>query len=217
MVNLSKSNVDYNHFIENLSPESSYVLGLIWGDGYLNNKSQHYRISLEMVHEDLCQLNNIFNTTGRWSESRRSRINRKPQLTYMTSNKTLYFYLKDNNYEIKSGALPIILNNIPENLHNYWWRGYSDADGCFYINKKNHLKHFCLSSTYEQDWSLAEQLMKFLNIKYAISRRIQGKNKYSIIRISNRKDVIKYGDYIYSGESFGLDRKFQKFNLIKNW
>lgn len=157
----------------------------------------------------------IFNKAGHWTTATRKRPHNKQQLLLTVSNKTLVEYLESKNYLIKSGANAIILNNISDNLKHYWWRGYLDADGCIYYNKKQCLKQLCFSSTYSQDWTFCEDLFKILNIKYKIQLNKTEKSKSSIIRIL-AKDLLNLCEYIYSGEQFGYKRKYDKYLLIKN-
>ena len=65
--------------------------------------------------------------------------------------------------------------------------------------------------------------MKQLNIKYSIARKQQLQNnkvnKFSIIRITNRKGIKILGDYIYQNyenDKIGLQRKYDKFVKIKS-
>ena len=169
-------NVDAKKFI-NPDKYASYLLGLLWGDGYLNNISQSYKISIECISSDLNQILNIFNKTGRWTRTIRQRPNRKEILILQTSNKNLYEYLHTLNYVNKSHLNSTIVESLNEEILPYWWRGYFDADGCFYAHMQNNCHQLSLSSSFEQDWTFAENLFKKLEIKYTIKRRKQLQNK----------------------------------------
>lgn len=204
---------DERSFINCVKPESAYLLGLIWGDGTLGKNSSLIRI--EMVKEDLITLLPLFQLFGHWTVSCRNRPNRKTQMTIQTHNIDLSEYLKNNNYLIKSYSNPIILGDIPKDLHHYWWRGYFDADGCLYVNKKLCLYQTCLSSTYNQDWTHAENMLNELELKYTVMRTIRSeKSRYSAIRFTSKPSMIKFGEYLYAGEQFGLERKLNKYLSI---
>lgn len=219
-VNIStKSGIDEKFFINCQTPESAYILGFIWGDGYILkdiNKSI-FKLSIECVEEDLKTIEEVFNKAGKWTRATRTRINRKPSLLLTVSNKKLIEYLESKNYLIKSGANAIILDDIEYDLQKYWWRGYLDADGCIYYNKNLCSKQLCFTSTYDQDWTFCENSFKNLNIKYTIRRtkELRSKSKSSKVRVSTL-DICKLCEYIYSGESFGFKRKYDKYLLIKN-
>lgn len=214
-----KSYIDENFFINCSTPESAYLLGFIWGDGYvyINTKKLVYRLTIECEEQDFLLIEDIFNKAGNWLRYVRKRKNRKQSLTLMNNNILLLKFLEQNNYLIKSGGVPIILDRIPEDLKHYWWRGYFDADGCIYYHKKRCLKQFCFSSTYDQDWGFCENLFTDLGIYYKIIKTISKTNsKSSVIRTTSKDNVIKICEYIYSGVQFGLQRKYDKFLSIKN-
>jgi len=92
--------------------------------------------------------------------------------------------------------------------------GWIDADGCFYYNKKNNCRQFSIACSYEQDWSIFENLLNDLSITYSISRQ-KNKNKYSHLRITNKIGINTLGDYIYS-DFIPMKRKHMKYlEIIK--
>lgn len=221
----SKYKVNPNIFIKNLTKESAYILGLLWADGYVLSKKYIHSIKLECIKKDILIFYNIFQQTGNWGLLFRNRNNRQPQGLIHTSNKPLVTYLINNNYgphNIKSADS--ILNNIPAHLHKYWYRGLIDGDGCWYVNKKRHAYQFSLAGSYKQDWTYFKSLLNKLKIKYSISRRVQlrkdaSDTKSSIIRITNKPDLIKFGTFIYDGyiiDHIGLQRKYDKYILINS-
>lgn len=61
------------------------------------------------------------------------------------------------HFKNKSLASPMFVFNFPEELQHYFWRGYSDGDGCFCIKKQNNKKKtgdWSLCGPYEKDWGL---------------------------------------------------------------
>ena len=99
--------------------------------------------------------------------------------------------------------------------------GIIDGDGSYYLNEKYGLRHFEISSTYEQDWKYLKDVCENLNIKYKISliskinKKSNKLNKSSSFRIIG-KEILKLGVYLYDEEIIGLVRKYNKFNQIKN-
>lgn len=224
---MSKSVKNYrvnpNQFIKVNSKSIAYLLGLIWADGYVLSDNKRQRISIEMVKEDLKKLKPIFLSIGKWSVNCRNRQNKKPQMCIHTNNKILADFLIENDYTSKSNSPATkILNRIPKKFQSYWFRGLIDGDGCFYINKKRSMHQFNVSSSYNQDWCYMEDIFKKLKISYKIVKRKclqRGKiNKSSFVRITNKKDIVKFGNYIYnnySKDKIGLLRKYKKFLSIK--
>lgn len=202
------------------NPEQAYTLGFLWGDGYLNcpknTKCCYPYIGIQ--REDFDRVIKTFQSLGNWHIYYRKCNDRKEQGEAYLCNNTMGYFMRTNDYKLKSHTSPKkILSIIPENIKHYWWRGYIDADGCFYINETRNICQFSLSGSYDQDWSKFEELLTFLKIKYRIRRRIQNeKSKSSIVSISKRTSITKLGNYLYCGEkNIGLERKYKKFLAIK--
>lgn len=212
---ISTEKINFQLFTENFTPESVYILGLLWADGYVNKKTN--AISLECVEDDICVFYSIFQQTGNFNLYHRNRKNRKPQGIINCSSFNLSTFLKNNDYLNKSILSPMkILSLIPETLKNYFYRGWVDGDGCFYYNKKLHLMEFVMSGQYEQDWSSLISLCEKLEINYKISNiKTKKGHKHSRFLIKKKQDIVKFGNYIYQGKTFGLQRKYDRFLPMK--
>jgi flavodoxin len=208
MPKLNTDNIDCSLFSTNINENTCYILGLLWADGSMC----HNMVALECAEEDIHCLKEDFLSTGKWNIRFRKRSNWKPQMVYHISNKEFSNYLKENDYDKKSFISPDkILQKIPDNFKKFWFRGYWDGDGCFYYNIKNSA-----TSTYNQDWTFLENILNNLNIKFSI-RRVESKNSYSQIRITNKKDSLKLISFLYDSENeIGFERKKNKANLILN-
>lgn len=212
---------DISHFINPQDPFICYFLGFLWADGHIR-KNNRYEISMTIVSKDFKDIKKYCHLLGKeWKyfEFQPKQSWHKKASKIYISHKNLHAFLKENDYNIKSGAsADKILSKIPENLRHYWWRGYFDGDGWFgNINKRQAFYTFYFSSCYNQNWHFVENLMAQLDIKnYKISKNILTTGRNSIIGCANYDGIIKFGNYIYQGEQFGLKRKKNKFfNLIK--
>jgi hypothetical protein len=209
--------VDASTFINCTTKEVAYTLGLLWADGYLNNKSQKYKISLELTKIDFDNILPILQKCGEWTVAYRARVDRKPQGTAMTSNKALYEFLRKCNYETKSiSSATKILSYVKPELHRYWWRGYFDGDGCWYVNIQKYLYQMSMAGSYEQDWSFVDDLACRCDFKYSVRQREGRNNKSSAIVITRKQDLIRFGEFIYSEyDGIGLARKYEKYVQIR--
>ena len=217
--------VPAEQFYSPSTPQTSYLLGLIWADGYVktlqkkNKKSPAHRIEISMLSSDINELTNVFNSTGKWCFSHRQRDKRKPQTSVSTNNKPLVEFLEKNDFGIKTEmSADKILSKMPDKLKKYWFRGLSDGDGCFYVNEKNRQCQFSITSSLNQDWCYVETLLKELNITYSIQKIIRECGQHSSIRITSKKGVSKFGDFIYNGyeiDNIGLKRKYLKYLRVK--
>ena len=190
--------------------EACYVLGFLWADGWITENKHHHVTGCSIMKTDFDVLEPIVLKTFKWKIYQLQRKNRKAATTFKTNNIILFNFLKLHDYNDKSIVAPTsILSIIPENLKNFWWRGYFDGDGCFYHNK---VKQASISGSYQQDWSCVEQLLQSLGCTYSIYKRINKKSSYSQIRMTNIKSITNFGNFLYSSSpEMGLLRKFSKF------
>jgi len=223
----NKCNINPDLFYNITAKEISYLLGLIWADGFLNPSKNGYNHNLgfTMVKEDIENIKPILDSIGKWNyyERKQPIDTWKPSINVITNNKRIFKYLVENDYDKKSKvSADKIISKIPDDLKHYFFRGLIDGDGCFYYYKPKNgstIRQFALTSTYEQDWCYFENLCKQLKINYRIKRTTNSKSSSSVIRITNKDGIEKLGNYIYNNfekDKIGLIRKFNKFNLITN-
>lgn len=164
----------------------------------------------------------IFNVLEEWGYSfeKRRQETWVDQVRFVSKYRSMHSFLIDNNYHNKSGASAnLILSKIPDHLKPLFFRGLSDADGCFYVSKTNSTRQYCIASCFDQEWDFLEELLNNLTIKYSLKRvnrqTKEGKlNSYSRIRFVSPDNITKWGNYIYSSygvEGIGLPRKHAKY------
>lgn len=217
-----KCKVSLVKFTKKIDKHGAYILGLLWADGYLLKKdnSSNNIIKIECLAEDMKYFKISFDKTGLWDYYERKRSNRKLLICANTSNKALRDYLVDNDYLVKSSTSPIkIINKLPKSLVKFFILGVIDGDGCFYFNKKYGLRQFTITGSLNQDWEAFESILKKIKIDYRINRVPNNKNGYSQIRIINKANIKKLGDFIYSThrmDKIGLVRKHDKYlNIVE--
>lgn len=199
------------------TPESAYVLGLLWADGYIHPP---YSLSIECLSSDMDELQDTFYKVGKWNKYERSRKNRQPQTTFQLCNRELVSYLEGHNYTAKNfKSACSIVDTIPEKLLCYWFRGLIDGDGCFYMSPDGkNSRQFCVASSYEQDWKYMEIIFKRLGIRYKIKKQVSRLgHKSSMIRVTSPFDIKAFGEWIYQNykvDKIGLLRKYEKWKLI---
>lgn len=204
------------------TPEKAYTLGFLWGDGYLskaNIKTDLYHIRLEILEEDYKDIQKFIVHLGQWKGCARSR-NKKPTFCAALCDPVLGIFLKNNDYDKKSLCEPSkILSLIPDNLKYLWWRGYIDADGCFYVRKsigRQGQRHgtFTIAGNIKQRWGLLKQLLNTLGIGYRFENGIRKSGSYSAIIISNKKGLQSFKNYLFQNQTnIGLKRKRDKILL----
>lgn len=203
-------NVNADHFIECSTPEHAYLLGFIWADGTVLSAYKLKSIRVEITEADMNELKPIFESTGKWVYSRRERAGRQPQVSAQCDNAKLVDFLVDNDYQNKSVVSPDkILSLIPNHLIEFFIRGWSDGDGCFYHGKTSN--QFTMAGA-DQSWSALSNLLENLGVRASIKRRVVNTHKSSYLRISNKIGIKKFGEFIYeTHRTIGLSRKVEKY------
>lgn len=211
--------ISISNFLNIKNKEVAYFLGYFWADGniinYKSNNITHWRISLEIQSEDATNIYKILEFLGKWSIQKRKRnISWKETTTFVTNNKELYIFLKENDFDLKSNVEPTkILNLIPDELKNYFWKGFLDGDGSagLIVNKNPFIE---FSATYKYMWKEVSNLCNKLGIeKYYIYNNINKQNqKNSKFKINGKYtlSLVKYFPL------YGLDRKNNKLKTILN-
>ncbi len=198
-----------------LSPVGYYLLGFLWADGNLKKDSPIVRCSI--VEKDGDVLKDIFNQVGLWKikikpASIKNGVSRQSQVNFYVYDFYFYNFLKDNDFGLKSIRSPSkILNIIPTNFHYLFWRGYFDGDGCFYEGLSNSAN---VSGPIEQDWTDFLKCLDEIDVDYDFALYDRGSGKSSRVTMTNYEEIMKFGNYIYQNEFYGLIRKLDKFKLI---
>jgi len=209
--------VNSDLFTKNFTPESSYILGLLWADGYISKTTNS--ISLQCLQDDIDYFLPIFLKTGEFNTyTKKQSLNNKLSGTINFSSKPIADFLKENNYTSKSSDSPCkILSHIPNNLHKYFFLGWNDGDGCFYHNSNSNLIQCIITSSHEQDWKALENLCNTLDIQFTVRKTVRASSKYSQFQINQNESIIMFGEYLYSDPSIGLPRKKEKYLGIKSY
>lgn len=211
----AKKFVKIEPFLNCEEPEIAYIFGFLWGDGYIQNL-HGYNVRTKIEKSDGEELLKIFSKFGDWNVNfyQPKGINDKEQMIIHTNNKDLFNLFVSLDFEDKMLKSPQkLLNFIPKNLHKYFFRGLSDADGCIYFSSKNPSdSYFSISSNYDQDWSF---IMDYFNFGKVVKQRnhLGGTSRFVV---KNKKYLLKILNFIYSDKLFGLNRKYNKYLEIFN-
>ena len=210
-------NIDDFYNIE--KKEICYLLGLIWADGHLSKKTNS--LSLECNSDDMVYFKEIIDKVGKWSYYNRSRdrngVKCKSIINAYICDSLLHEFLEENDYLDKSTKSPVrIISKIPERLIKYFVLGFIDGDGCFYYKEKS-AGQFVLTGSLDQDWTLFDKIFNSIDVKCGLVRFASKDTGYSQLRVTNKKDIKKIGDYVYStieNDNIGLRRKYEKYKQI---
>lgn len=197
------------------SPNTVYLLGLLWADGNIYSGGRSYRINLEILKDDADEIEETVLSTGPWRTYLRKRGEWRPQYSFHTNDRFFYQYLYELDYGQKSiKSADAVLAKIPAHLQYLWWRGFWDGDGNFYYHSGQYLYQTTLTGTCEQNWGFVENLYDGLDIQFS-KQRVDGSSSCSRIRTSGKNNFLKVGEFLYQDlPNIGLSRKKEIFSRV---
>jgi len=217
----SRKKIDAEQFIKNISPIHAYILGFLWADGYIqkNKRKYDYNIKINLNIQDAKEIYNLLLKTGKWKYTEYANKNSKIYARLYYANKSLYEFLCNNDYLIKSSTQPVkILNHINQNLHPYWWRGYLDGDGYYNLDYKTGQHVIYIASNFDQNWNFCTNLCKKLGVESHLKSHKTTVHANSHFYLVGKQNVYKFLHYIYKDyNNLGLSRKFNKFKYATDF
>ena len=188
--------------------EKAYWLGFLYADGYVNlNKG----IELTLKEDDLSHIKKFKN----FMKCDNKISFREKQQAYRISiySKELAFDLTQLGcFQNKSLKLKFPTENqVPKHLIHHFMRGYFDGDGCICFGQGQ--LRFSVIGTKEYLLEYEKNILKVLNRKHPNKWNSEGK-AYNI-RYGGNIQVSKIFDYLYKDATIYLDRKHNKFAVLK--
>lgn len=196
------------NFFKSIDNESkAYFLGLMYSDGSVS-KNQFY---LKLKDEDIIV-----------------KFKEALECDYPIIHKEVPFYSymlevssqKSCNYLISQGCVinktrSIRLPNLKEELYRHFIRGFFDGDGCLQLQDKIYRCRFDLTSASKD---FLEQLRPLIT-REALSNGHLGKEiKYDVWHLNyTGHQIIQILDWLYKDSHFYLKRKYDKYQILKNY
>ena len=220
-----KNKINLNLFENIKDKEIAYILGLLWADGHVtfaNNSAKTPIVKHSAKDSDNIVFIKILKHSGTWNS-----FNCKNVGSYAKTPKTISVnwvsdrkfgeFLIENQYRNKTESPELILEKIPNELKAYWFRGFFDGDGSVSIKNKGH-HSIAFTGSEKQNWKFIIELFSNLNITNYKIRTVNSRGGASSqIRITNKKDLMKFENFIYSDydtECLGLQRKRIQFKNL---
>lgn len=194
--------------------EKAYALGFILADGCINSKNI---VEISVAKRDREIVDFISNTIE-------SNIN-----IYNTFNKEKRIFPRVKTSRKINDILKFTSGRLKEDRHyprvrkdleKYLLLGFFDADGCITWGIRKDRNRIWQKVSFTSQLHLLEGIQKMLYNEIGISSTIRPKSKENcyIIEFSNKKDVLKFINYIYPKEEdrfIVLQRKYLKANVLR--
>lgn len=210
----SKLPIDNISFFDNLNEKSAYILGIFIADGCLKPPNI---ISFGLHIKDIYMVEKFKHLIGLHNKITiyKNMASITVKDNYLYESITQYKLPKSRKTYNLDGCNYLFnkLNN--SNTTNHFIRGFLDGDGSIYYNKTYY--HKLSFSGYSREFldSINKQICTTLSINTGYFHKRNNSNTYSL-SFSGRKRILKICNWIYNNASICLDRKKEKWLLIKN-
>lgn len=222
---------DYFDIIDN--PNKAYWLGFIWCDSYVwvrqRKTGKEYGMKVDLSLIDISHLYKLSKEIENKTEIKqykpyKNRFGGNGVCRLSTYNKHLVQMLQE-----KYGIVPNrndckkVIDNIPKEYYKDFIRGLLDGDGSFSKYKVNTIK----SDKYTISFGGTEDLLLFIeqylydnNILESKGRKISRRHEnrdgdFRTLKLCGKQQVLRTLSFLYDNADTYLDRKYNKYLLMK--
>ena len=193
------------------SKELAYVIGFISADASID-KINRVEISTSIKDKSIIEfISKIIGSNISVDEKYIQEKKIFPR--YRTSRKIKDILKFVGNRKKEFRNIPIVSNKFTK----YLVLGFFDGDGCITWGRRKDRNRIWQNISFTSSYFLLESIQKIL-LKIGISSSIKpkGTEKCFVLKISSKKDVLKFCEWIYSDEDFIiLKRKFDVFRALR--
>lgn len=210
-----KYSINENYFDVIDTEAKAYFLGLLYADGYNNEKKKIIKISLQEMDVDILEkFNKEIKSNNTLKFIHKKTKNHQNQYCLMIYNKRISEKLHELGcIQAKSLILEFPTEEqVPQHLQRHFIRGYFDGDGHFGLSEDGLRYSLSITSTYmflervqmiiQNEIGLNSKLF-FCNKRYEKSTRA--------LKMSSRLKIAKLLNWLYKDCNFYLQRKYQKY------
>lgn len=208
----------YAKLLDFNNPISIYLLGYLWADGYISSKTGIVTMQLARKDEEIGK---YFTEIGPWKiKLFNHKLNGKvyPACKFSACSIVLAAKLNELNYGNKSYSdLDLVLDKIPIDKQNLFFRGYFDGDGCLSFQKIGAYK-YTITMNQSAAHKTIVKFFKKMSLKPVVLKQESKRGHLSkTINFFRKLEVRKLLDWIYTGNTeICLERKYQKYLEMTN-
>lgn len=226
---------NYRFFEEIDTEEKAYWLGFLSADGWVNKNEETNSgtIGIELQYGDIDHLKKFnkslsgnYQITDRWRKNTFPNGNTKTTHNCVIRIYSIYMYNDLHNLGFDGNkTYTFEMPKIPDDLIRHYMRGYFDGDGCFAISYNKSGKVNSYSCSY---LGASQKIIeKFENIIHDLgieSTRMDTYQRDGYARMwrvwindGDNQGRLKFLNYLYEDATIYLDRKYEKYKIIKNY
>jgi predicted DNA-binding protein YlxM (UPF0122 family) len=206
---------DVHYFNRIDTEEKAYILGLLFADGNINKNG--FEISLAETDKELLDKLSIIFYNKIILGYRKSKLCgkyvSKPQYRLIVTSQIIKNDLIKHGC-VQSKTFKIVLPKLNIDLYRHFIRGYFDGDGSICIpSKKPQNITITITSNKKFCDELAEYIKSIINVN---TKSIIRYKNVGCVRLTGRKQIIRFMNWIYTDSNLFLERKFNKYKNYIN-
>lgn len=187
------------------SPSKAYILGFILADSSIDNKN-NVEISVALNDKEVVDyISNVIGSNVNVSNkmNKKKRIFPKARTVKRIKDITKF----TGGYKKTERHYP----RIKKELEPYLLLGFFDGDGCISYGYRKDRKRLWHKISFTSSYSLLQGVQQYL-FKLGITTKLKPKSKSNcyVLEFANKKDILKFLDYIYMDNFVVLRRKYLK-------
>lgn len=202
-----KYGINENYFEEIDSEDKAYFLGLMFADGYNNEKKGEAIIKL---HSGDTEILNIFREK---LETNKPLRNDSGYIKLAIENKKLSFDLAKHGC-LKAKTFIIKFPELRKDLVRHFIRGYFDGDGCITQSGKYPIFSIVSNENFLNELQLILINELGLNKTKFITRHPERNHNIRTLIYGSFGNCIPIYHYLYDGSNFFMKRKKSKFETF---
>lgn len=208
---------DHSIFDNGLTPESAYILGLIYSDGCLSydDHTHRWRITIAMNDEELMNQVREMMTPNKKLYAYKHPNGRSTTYSVVSTNPTDIKFIQSMGV-CPQKSLIIKLPELPEDMYPHFIRGVFDGDGSIYKYRVSRGGDYYGISFTTGSKDFADALCKFLNEYVTLRAKVNKDCRKDTwyVKIGSRGDVDRFFNYVYHNATIFMKRKHEKFPAI---
>lgn len=209
---------DEHYFDQIDSIDKAYILGLLWADGH--NDVSRGKIILQLQEKDkelLESINKIISSDRPLWFCPLHTKNKNWSNTYTLTLQSDHISNVLESYGMvqRKSLVLEFPDVVKEDLFGPFIRGYVDGDGSICFNDKTKKTEVSMVGT-EMFLKKIKEICSNLGIKSSIYDKNKGNQIIKTLHITNKKDRVRFLNWIYDRANLKMERKYLKYQQLLN-
>ena len=222
-VNVDRYTYHFNeHYFDSIdTPDKACYMGMLWADGH--NCIDRGSIIIELQEKDadlLRTLNDLVENERpiRIQKLHDKNSNWQNQYRLVLQSKYTSQILEHYGMVQNKSLVLTFPEWLDQKLYASFILGYFDGDGCISLQSNNNDRSAMINMVGTKMFleKVANIICVTLGVVVDISRDARARDPICVLRCSHRDDVVKILNWLYSGATIYMQRKYDKYQQFLN-